>query len=54
MEVLQKPVEKLVTQVNPDFFRGQSLTAGQQAAAKSGMAAMAAPGGAEGTQGGGE
>jgi NADH-quinone oxidoreductase subunit M len=49
MDILQKPVERLVTQVNPDFYKAQSLTAGQQAAARSGMAAMAAPGGAEGT-----
>jgi len=55
MDILQKPVEKLVTQVNPDFYKPQSLTAGQQAAAKAGMAAMPAPGGAEGaTKEGGE
>ena len=54
MDILQKPVEKLVTQVNPGFYKSESLTAGQQAAAKSGMAAMAAPGGPEGTKEGGE
>jgi hypothetical protein len=51
MDVLRQPVTKLVQQVNPDFFKQESLTAGQQAAAKTGMAAMAAPGG---TEGGGE
>jgi NADH-quinone oxidoreductase subunit M len=53
MDVLNKPVQKLVTQVNPDFYKQESLASAQQAAAKVGMAAMPAPGEAA-TQGGGE
>jgi NADH-quinone oxidoreductase subunit M len=43
LKVLDKPVEKLVMQVNPDFYKQQPLTEAQQTAAKAGMAAMAAP-----------
>ncbi len=54
MDVLRQPVQKLVTQVNPDFYKQDALAVAQQSAAKSGMAAMAAPGGGAGTQSGGE
>ena len=47
LAVLDKPVEKLVMQVNPGFYKQDSLTAAQQAAARTGMAAMAAPAEAE-------
>jgi len=47
LEVLDAPVHKLVTQVNPDFYRQEALTAAQRMAAKAGMAAMAAPAEAE-------
>jgi len=43
MEVLDKPVAKLVKQVNPDFYKGQALEAQQREAAKQGMSAMQAP-----------
>jgi len=47
LAILEKPVEKLVMQVNPGFYKLDSLTAAQQAAARTGMAAMAAPAEAE-------
>jgi len=40
MNILREPVKKLVQQVNPDFYKGEALEAGQRAAAKAGMAAM--------------
>ncbi|WP_005036143.1 complex I subunit 4 family protein [Holophaga foetida] len=43
MEILAKPVEKLVIQVNPDFYKHEELAKVQAEAAKVGMAAMAAP-----------
>ena len=62
LAILDKPVEKLVMQVNPSFYKQQPLTAAQREAAKRGMAAMAAPaqagghaeGHAETSHGGGE
>jgi NADH-quinone oxidoreductase subunit M len=44
MNVLKAPVEKLVQQVNPDYYKGASLAEVHSAAAKVGMAAMPAPG----------
>jgi len=43
MEVLAKPVEKLVTQVDPDFYQREALAKVQAEAARVGMAAMQAP-----------
>ncbi|BDU78862.1 complex I subunit 4 family protein [Mesoterricola sediminis] len=43
LKVLEAPVAKLVTQVNPDFYKQKALDAAQREAAKAGMAAMAAP-----------
>ena len=43
LAVLEKPVAKLVTQVNPGFYKQEALEAAQRKAAKRGMAAMAAP-----------
>jgi NADH-quinone oxidoreductase subunit M len=48
LAILDKPVEKLVMQVNPNFYKQQPLTAAQREAAKAGMAAMAAPAEAHG------
>jgi NADH-quinone oxidoreductase subunit M len=49
LAVLEKPVAKLVTQINPDFYKQEALTVRQAEAAKAGMAAMAAPAGHEGS-----
>jgi len=43
MKVLEKPVEKLVTQVTPNYYQAEALKARQAAAAQVGMAGMAAP-----------
>jgi NADH-quinone oxidoreductase subunit M len=44
MDVLSKPVEKLVRQVDPAFFQGASTAPALEQAAKTGMAAMAPEG----------
>jgi NADH-quinone oxidoreductase subunit M len=43
MKVLHKPIEKLVTQIDPHYYAAQELAARQKAAAQVGMAGMAAP-----------
>ncbi|MCL1894115.1 MAG: NADH-quinone oxidoreductase subunit M [Holophagaceae bacterium] len=43
MDVLQKPIEKLVHQVNPEFYTGQVLDRIQAEAAAVGVRAMEAP-----------
>ncbi|MBP1627843.1 MAG: nuoM [Holophagaceae bacterium] len=43
MEVLAKPIEKLVTQVDPSFYQREALAKVQAEAARVGMAGMAAP-----------
>ena len=43
MKVLEKPVEKLVTQIDPNYFKAEELAARQKAAAQVGMAGMTAP-----------
>ncbi len=43
LKVLQKPVEKLVTQIDPNYFKAQELAAQQKAAAQVGMSGMTAP-----------
>ena len=42
MKVLDKPVEKLVRQVDPSYYEAQDLAARQKAAARIGMAGMPA------------
>ena len=58
LAVLEAPVAKLVTQVNPGFYKQEVLAARQQDAAKVGMAGMAAPeapgAAAEAEEGGGK
>jgi len=58
MDVLREPVIKLVQQVNPGFYaqeaRDKAMAEVQRNAAKAGMAAMAAPGGAHAPAEGGE
>ncbi len=46
MDILHKPVEKLVQQIDPKFFEAQRLDEAQKAAARAGQAGMAAPGAA--------
>jgi NADH-quinone oxidoreductase subunit M len=46
MDILHKPVEKLVQQIDPKFFEAQRLDEAQKAAARTGQAGMAAPGAA--------
>ena len=48
MDVLARPVAKLVRQVDPGFYQGASLEAAQAAAARTGMAAMQPKPGGEG------
>jgi NADH-quinone oxidoreductase subunit M len=48
MDVLARPVAKLVRQVDPGFYQGASLDAAQAAAARTGMAAMQPKPGGEG------
>jgi len=43
MNVLQKPIENLVIQVNPDFYKGQDLEKIKAEAARLGIRAMEAP-----------
>jgi len=43
MKVLQKPIEKLVTQIDPNFFKAEELAARQKLAAQVGQAGMPAP-----------
>ncbi|WP_257305004.1 complex I subunit 4 family protein [Geothrix campi] len=43
MDVMEAPVRKLVTQVNPDFYKAEQLAAQQAIAAKLGMQGMTAP-----------
>jgi NADH-quinone oxidoreductase subunit M len=43
MAVMDAPVRKLVTQINPDFYKAEALAAKQAAAAKLGMQGMTAP-----------
>jgi len=43
MDVMDAPVRKLVTQVNPEFYVAEALAAKQAAAAKVGMKGMTAP-----------
>nr|WP_320133143.1 NADH-quinone oxidoreductase subunit M [uncultured Holophaga sp.] len=43
MEILAKPVEKLVTQVDPAYYHQNDLLGAQAAATRTGMAGMAAP-----------
>jgi len=58
LAVLEAPVAKLVTQVNPGFYKQEALEAHQRDAAKVGMAGMAAPehagAAAEAEEGGGK
>ncbi len=43
MKVLEKPIEKLVTQIDPSYFKAQELGTRQKAAARVGMSGMTAP-----------
>ncbi len=43
MDIMDKPVAKLIQQVRPDFYRAESLAMKQAEAAKVGMHAMEAP-----------
>lgn len=53
MKVLEAPVKKLVTQIDPAFYEAEDLRAKQAEAAKVGMAGMAAPRSVAGTETGG-
>ena len=46
-------MNKLVQQVNPEFYTQEALAAGQRAAARAGMAAMNLPGAKPETEEGG-
>ncbi len=43
MQVLQKPIEKLVTQIDPNYFKAEELKARNAEAARIGQAGMPAP-----------
>jgi NADH-quinone oxidoreductase subunit M len=43
MDVMDAPVRKLVTQINPGFFAAEALAGKQAEAARLGMQGMAAP-----------
>ncbi|HJV48519.1 MAG TPA: NADH-quinone oxidoreductase subunit M, partial [Geothrix sp.] len=43
MNIMEKPVEKLVTQVDPGFYKAEALAMKQAEAAKAGMQGMEAP-----------
>ncbi|MBK8791549.1 MAG: NADH-quinone oxidoreductase subunit M [Holophaga sp.] len=43
MKVLKAPIDKLVVQIDPTYFKAQALESRQKAAAQEGMAGMAAP-----------
>lgn len=43
MNVLRAPINKLVTQIDPEFFKAEELAARQKAAAQVGMSGMVAP-----------
>jgi NADH-quinone oxidoreductase subunit M len=43
MDVMDAPVRKLVTQINPGFFAAEALAGKQAEAARMGMQGMAAP-----------
>jgi NADH-quinone oxidoreductase subunit M len=48
MEILHKPIEKLVVQVNPEFYNAEDLARIKAEAAKLGIRAMGAPDSHEG------